>query len=185
MWGRLAQINKKVYNAFNVDKSCFGKEIMDNDTLERAWKYHDAADQLLNGRIQSFLIAQAFLIVGYAQVLTSSTFVERLDLKLVLIGISALAITLTLVMKALAAQLSRGIRALKRDYLVHEKKGDFVYKKYFSAVRGDGVDATLDGFARGWTRVMPMCFLIFWFFAAGYAVFSLFPVALKILQLAD
>lgn len=148
---------------------------MDNRDLERAWRYHDAADQLLNGRIQSFLIAQAFLIVGYAQILSASSFSERLELKLVLLSISILAIVLTLVMKALAAQLSRGIRALKGQYLLHEQDGDPVYKEYFGAVRGEGTDATLDGFTRGWTRVMPLCFLVFWLLAAGYAAFVLFP----------
>lgn len=148
---------------------------MENKNLDRAWRYHDAADQLLNGRIQSFLIAQAFLIVGYAQILTASSFSERLDLKLLLLSISILAIILTLVMKALSAQLSRGIRVLKGQYLLHEQDGDPIYKEYFSAVRGKGVDATLDGFARGWTRVMPLCFLVFWVFSAGYAAFVLFP----------
>ncbi|MEQ8589689.1 MAG: hypothetical protein RIB70_07990 [Roseitalea porphyridii] len=148
---------------------------MDNRDLERAWRYHDAADELLNGRIQSFLIAQAFLIVGYAQILTASSFVERIDLKLILLAISCLAIVLTIVMKTLAAQLSRGIRELKRKYLLDENDGDQVYKAYFSAVRGDGVNTSLDGFARGWTRVMPMCFLIFWGLALCYAMFAIFP----------
>jgi len=155
---------------------------LDTKDLERAWRYHDAADQLLNGRIQSFLIAQAFLIVGYAQILTASSFSGRLELKLMLLSISILAIVLTLVMKALASQLSRGIRILKSQYLLHETDGDKVYKSYFSAVRGDGVDATLDGFARGWTRVMPMCFLIFWLLAAGYAMFVLVPDIAAILE---
>lgn len=148
---------------------------MDTRDLERAWRYHDAADQLLNARIQSFLIAQAFLIVGYAQILTASSFPDRVDLKLILAAIACLAIVLTLVMKALSAQLSRGIRELKRRYLLHDVDGDEIYKVYFSAVRGDGIDATLDGFARGWTRVVPLCFLIFWLLAAAYAAFAILP----------
>lgn len=142
---------------------------MDNRDLERAWRYHDAADQLLNGRIQSFLIAQAFLIVGYAQILTSSSFETRFELQVSLVAVALLAVFLTLVMKVLSAQLSRGIRALKKEYLLHETEGDQVYRTYFSAVRGDGIDPTLDGFARGWTRTMPVCFLIFWIGATGYA----------------
>lgn len=146
---------------------------MNSNELQKAWAYHDAADQLLNGRIQSFLIAQAFLVVGYAQILTAAAFPERLDLKVFLVGVSLLAMFLTLVMKSLSSQLSRGIRALKRDYLLHESHGDEVYKSYFSAVRGDGIEPTLDGFARGWTKVMPISFLVFWAAAAGYALYSI------------
>lgn len=147
---------------------------LDSRDLERAWRYHESADQLLNGRIQSFLIAQAFLIVGYAQILTASSFNERLDLKLVLLSISALAVVLTLVMKALAAQLSRGLRTLKKNYLLHEVDGDDVYKSYFGAVRGDADNTTPDGFARGWTRIMPICFLTFWLLAIAYATYAVF-----------
>ncbi len=148
---------------------------MNSTDIDRAWRYHDAADQLLNGRIQSFMIAQAFLIVGYAQLLTAQDFETRMILKIALLSIAVLAIFLTLVMKALSAQLSRGIRELKRLHLLHETEGDSIYKVYFSAVRGDGVDPTLDGFARGWTRTMPMCFLIFWIIAIAYALISLIP----------
>jgi len=142
----------------------------DKNDLERAWMYHEAADQLLNGRIQSFLIAQAFLIVGYAQLLTAENFDEKTNLVAALFALSVLAILLTLVMRALASQLSRGIRELKEGYLLNDEHGDEVYRRYFSAVRGDGVDPTLDGFARGWTRTVPNCFLIFWLVAFTYAL---------------
>ncbi len=144
---------------------------MSTEEVERAWQYHDAADKLLNDRIQSFLIAQAFLIVGYAQILTSSAFLERLDLQFMLVAVSILAISLTILMKFLAAQLSRGIRKLKENYLLHSEIGDEVYKTYFSAVKGEKNSSTLDGFARGWTKTLPMSFLAFWFLASLYAVF--------------
>ncbi|WP_412550878.1 hypothetical protein [Shimia sp. MIT910701] len=51
-----------------------GEVNVNSNELQKAWAYHDAADQLLNGRIQSFLIAQAFLVVGYAQILTAAAF---------------------------------------------------------------------------------------------------------------
>lgn len=155
---------------------------MDSRDLDRAWLFHDSADQLLTGRIQSFLIAQAFLIVGYAQILTAPSFADRLDLKIVLLAISLLAIALTLIMKALAAQLSRGIRELKKHYLLHETEGDAVYKAYFSAVRGDDTDPTLDGFARHWTRYLPVCFLIFWVGATGYAIATISPDLVTVFQ---
>lgn len=138
--------------------------------LDRAWRYHDAADQLLNGRIQSFLIAQAFLVVGYAQIITSGEFSTRPSLSIALLAVAMLAVYLTILMRSLAAELSRGLRSLKETYLLNETTGDDVYLRYFSALRGDGYGPSILGHEPRFTKHLPTSFLVFWVFASLFAL---------------
>ena len=149
---------------------------MEETELQRAWKYHEAADQLLNGRIQSLLIAQAFFIVGFAQIITSDRFFEEgpnlIELKVALCAVSLLAIVVTMVMRGLAAELSRGIRKLKKDYLVDDEKGDDVYKTYLMAVMLDTDRPRFSDFTRNWSGTIPNTFLVFWLCALMYSLYG-------------
>lgn len=136
--------------------------------LDRAWRYHAAADELLHSRVEALLIAQAFLVLGYAQVLTAERFCERSDLPLALLILVVMALALTLIMMFVNAGLSRGIRRLKADYLDHKDAGDPVYARYLAAVRGDR-GGRRRAFPRLWSFWMPAIFLVFWAAAGGHA----------------
>ncbi len=138
------------------------------DDIDRAWRYHAAADDLLHSRIEALLIAQAFLIIGYAQVLTAQEFCRRYDLTLALLAIVAVAVTVTILMMVVNNGLSRGIRFLKKTHLEHAEIGDPIYIRYLEAVRGDS-EGKRKPFPRIWSSWIPRVFLAFWFAASLHA----------------
>lgn len=140
-----------------------------SDENDRAWRYHAAADELLHSRIEALLIAQAFLVIGYAQILTADSFCERSDLVYALLVLVVLALILTLIMMFVNAGLSRGIRLLKSEYLDHPQHGDPVYARYMAEVRGDQYGKRR-AFPRLWSFWIPFAFLIFWVAVGAHAV---------------
>jgi hypothetical protein len=151
-------------------------------TLERAWEYHKAADELLHSRSEALMIAQAFLIVGYFQVLTSEAFSRRTDMSfvIVLVAVAVLAVIVTLILMRVNGDLSRGIRLLKEKYLDQ----DDVYSDYLAAVRGQNGDPgkgpsirlPWQTYRRLWSFWLPLVFLVFWVLAGVHALLLLTKV---------
>lgn len=135
--------------------------------LDRAWEYHSAADDLLHGRSEALLIAQAFLVVAYFQVLGADKFAEKGYFTAALAVLVILAIAITAILMYVNRGLSRGLRFLKSEYL--EK--DDVYRGYLKSVRGSYDQ--WKSYPALWSFWLPMMFLGFWMLAGLHVVLIL------------
>lgn len=123
--------------------------------IDRAWRYHSAADGLLHSRVEALLISQAFLVVAYLQIETSS---NAIALWPVGYAIIVLALLVSILFLMAGGGLQRGLRYLKETHLVD----DPVYGAYLNAVSPN--------YHRRWFRprilpvILPMVFMAFWAF---------------------
>jgi hypothetical protein len=98
--------------------------------IDRAWSYHHAADELLHSRVESLLIAHAFLAAAYAQVISGSS--EKPHTGFFSGMVIVLALVVTPMLMTTTFGLLKGTLHLKRRLICDE-----VYKDYLSAVAHD------------------------------------------------
>lgn len=136
--------------------------------IERAWQYHAAADELLHSRLEALMIAHAFLAIAFIELVSSSYLMERAAFVDCLVaGVTGLALLLTLLIGRINGDLSRALRWLKYEHLVH----DPVYRGYIDALTGskDGVGRP---YPKIWSKWIPFVLVGFWLFTSGLYVFA-------------
>ena len=136
--------------------------------IDKAWEYHKEADALLHSRVESFFVAQAFLIAAFVYLL-----VEDEQRRFIAIGwaVMTLGLVITIAILNLNRRLIRRITALKHNYLRH----DPVYPKYMLSLPSDAKIGDKDDITEGWARMIlpvwiPRLFFTFWLFSAVWSI---------------
>ena len=75
-----------------------GDNMVTPQEASRAWEIHAAVDELLHSRVEALLIAHAFLVVAYVQIVSAERFKpgESGPLDFVLVAVIVLALALTI-----------------------------------------------------------------------------------------
>lgn len=90
------------------------------DTIEKAWKYYEHADNLFTGRINFFLVAESMVLVAYVTLLQEECY-EWLRLAIAILGI-----VYTFIWFYTNFRLAKRTSFLSSAYL----EQDIIYKKY-------------------------------------------------------
>jgi hypothetical protein len=138
-------------------------QVSPEDQFKRAWDYLSGADEMLHSRLNALLLCEAFLVVGYVELIVTGGFEGSAGLKVAAAAVIVLALLLTLILRAAGLKLQRGGDALKKAFL--EK--DDVYLTYINAVRSK--PSRLWG--SSFSRAIPDVFIGFWVLAACHLFF--------------
>jgi len=122
------------------DPSC--EEMDPNESCDRAWFYYQHADNLLAGRSNFFLVAEAMLIAGYMAVSGEETLLR--------LPLAILAIVYTACWFYVNKRLLRRMRSLIADL-----KRDPIYTRYLESVSGPSAGVVLN-------QILPLATLGFW-----------------------
>ncbi|MGB3502385.1 MAG: hypothetical protein WBA44_12235 [Mesorhizobium sp.] len=130
-----------------------------SEDIQRAWEYHRSADELLHARTDALLIAHAFLVVAYLQILDYSaekSVAPQIAVLLQVLIIFVASASSTVIVVA-NRHLSNAMRFLKSEYLSHDE----IYRDYMAIALSP---RRLISF---W---LPACLFVFWIGAIGVLV---------------
>lgn len=160
-----------------MSKSDGGKDNLDPKVvfqIERAWQYAWSADDMTHSRMSGLLISQAFLVVGYFQILTADQYAPGNWLFAVALALVLLALLITYTISVSVRHVARGCESMKHNYLCQL---DDVYLQYLADVRRQPKEVVL-GWVQGnssiprkkgmfsslhsYTESVPALFILFW-----------------------
>jgi hypothetical protein len=129
------------------------KNLTAKESCDRAWSYYQHADNLLSGRSNLILVAEAMLIGGFVALPQDDIFLR--------IWLICLALAYTTGWWYVNARLQKRIRTFIADL-----KRDPIYLKFVDSVGGISAGAVL-------TTIIPATTFIFWFGLLIYQVWKL------------
>lgn len=126
------------------------------EEIARAWEYHRDGDGILHSRIQSFIMAEAFLVAAFAQLVPALDQTGNKITAIVAICISAIGFGATLLMASKTHSVLKKVSYLKDAYLMH----DNVYKNYMNS----GSKSWFSGWRaiNVYTITIPLGLAVFW-----------------------
>jgi hypothetical protein len=127
------------------------------EDIARAWEYHRDADSILHSRIQSFMMAEAFLVAAFAQLASVFHQVGNKGPAIVALCVAVIGFGATFLMASKTHSILRKATYLKNAYLVH----DPVYKNYMETGGKRSFIETMTAI-NAYTITIPLGLAIFW-----------------------